>query len=306
MSAAEALPWLFLVLSAGTFLVGAYLLVSGRQAKMAGAETNSVKFLGVEITSSTSGTMLILLSVVATVLIINLGLDDQDKASADIDPDPGPTTSSAPTDPPTTRTSDPTTGPEPSGLTRAEHVLPTSELDSFTTNLTSAGVTWTSALSETRPGLNCLRDYMKDFSGALKPLAFDKWRGNPPEQTAEAVTTVVRFDTEAHAEDAYGEIVDWIDNCQVGDAPQLEGSRDLENSQGGPAHDVNGRIYWRNFPFEGLPDCIPCTVTDSQAVGRVDDTVVIFSLIWVDPSMTFVADGGPIEDIMQRALAIAD
>jgi hypothetical protein len=299
VTADEVYLWLLPVMAFGAFLLGGYLLVSGRQAKAAGAESHKVKFLGVEIDSSSSGTTLIILAIVVVVVVISLGIgravdDDGNGGDDPTDPTTTPTTTTTPT---SNHTDD--DDPEPSGLTE-DNVVPTSELDGFTTS--SLGITW-ARVDETRPALNCLQEYMKDQPGALKPLAFDKWRSNSPDATAEAATTVLRFSEEDEAEESYDRIKGWLDNC--GDEPPLEGGRPLDVAQAGPGHDVNGRIYWRNYPFTGATGCSTCVLTDSQAVGRVDDTIVIFSIAWVDPA-GFSPDGGPIEQVMQRALALAD
>lgn len=297
MSAAEALPWLFLVLSAGTFLVGAYLLVSGRQAKMAGAETNSVKFLGVEITSSTSGTMLILLSVVATVLIINLGLDDQDKASADIDPDPGPTTSSAPTDPTTTKDPDPTDPPttdntNPSGLER-DDLISVHDLENATEDY---GFTdWQDIDPEHRPVLDCLDQPMPDLSGFLSKAVKDNFEGDAESgYPADAMTSATRFSSEAAAEGVFRQVKTWLETCPGG----VAGATPLDPGQAGPLEE-DGDLAWRNFFDSSDPtQCAgSCVWVDSQGVALVDDAILLVSVRWYtedDPSTLT----GPMPDLL--------
>jgi hypothetical protein len=303
VTADEALPWLFLVLAAGTFLVGAFLLVSGRQAKAAGEESNKIKFFNIEIESSTSGTTLIILSILATVLIISLGIapaaDDDNDGTTNVSGVDDPTT---PTDPTTTPT-DPTDPPDdnPSGLEADRHLLSAGDVADASQGYGFTG--WQTVDSQDRPVLDCLERVTKNLPGFVLKAVKRNFQGQTSlGYDADAMTSAARYESPGAAQANFQTVSGWLQSCPGG----VSGSTSLDPNQAGSVQ-TGSSFAWRNFwtSPSSAPCAGSCIWVDSQGVGLVDDRLVLFSVRWYqeDP---FTGTEGPIPDLLPEAMEEAE
>lgn len=289
--------WLLPVLALGSFLLGGYLLVSNRQAKAAGAESNTIKFLGVEIQSSTSGTTLVALAVVVVAVVIAMGVGNADDNGGSDDADDDKTSESvtSPTKSGTGPTgptgSGNTDNPNPSGLER-DDLISVNDLEDATESHDFRN--WRDIDAQDRPVLDCQQKSMPELSGFLKKPVKDNFAGQGPfTYPADAMTSAARFDTEAAAADAYQQVRAWLESCPGG----VPGFTRLDTDQAGDLERV-GDLAWRTFWLEGTDNCASsCVWVNSQGVALVDDAILLVSVRWYaeqDPSTIT----GPMPDLL--------
>lgn len=287
--------WLLPVLALGSFLLGGYLLVTDRQAKAAGAESNTIKFLGVEIQSSTSGTTLVALAVVVVAVVIAMGVGN---ASNDGDDDRGDDeeTSETVTDPTTTgHTGSTGTGqtsnPNPGGLER-DDLISVNDLEDATEDHDFTN--WRDVDAENRPVLDCLAQQMPTLTGFLQKPVKDNFEGQGPfTYPADAMTSAARFETEAAAADVYQQVRGWLETCPGG----VSGSTPLDANQAGPL-ERDGDLAWRTFWQDATDQCASsCVWVNSQGVALVDDTILLVSVRWfAEQDPTTIT--GPMPDLL--------
>lgn len=300
MSTDEVYLWLLPVMAFGAFLLGGFLLVRGNQAKAAGAESHKVKFLGVEIESSTSGTTLIILAIVVVVVVISLGVGraaDDNGADPDDPTDPVTTPTTPTTDP-----TDPTDPPDnPSGLDPDRHLLSAGELSDVTQAYGFSG--WHAVNPQDRPALDCLEQATPHLPGFEKKAVKRNFEGlTDLGYDADAMTSVARFTSADAAQDAFETVTGWLQSCPGG----VSGSTSLDVNQAGTVQ-TGSSFEWRNFWIS--PSSNPCAGSciwvDSQGAGLVDDKIVLFSVRWYQEA-AFAGTEGPMPDLLPEAMDEAE